>query len=84
MDLKIRHGKKPILYMVDQFSRFTLGVVIKKKELATVSEAVILNWIGAGYPRIKNIHTDNGGDFCGDVFNKLASIIGATRTTTAG
>ena len=84
MDLKIRHGKKPILYMVDQFSRFTLGVVIKNKELTTVSEAVIINWIGAGYPRIKNIHTDNGGDSCGDVSNKLASIIGATRTTTAG
>ena len=63
MDLKIRHNKKPILYMVDQFSRFTLGVVLKNKELATVTEAVITNWIGAGYPRIKNIHTDNGGDF---------------------
>ena len=84
MDLKIRHGKKPILYMVDQFSRFTLGVVIKNKEMTTVSEAVIVNWLGAGYPRIKNIHTDNGGEFCGDVSDKLASIIGATRTTTAG
>merc|ERR1711867_207586 len=84
MDLKIRHGKKPILYMVDQFSRFTLGVVIKNKEVATISEAVLINWIGAGYPRIKNIHTDNGGEFCGDVSNKMASIIGATRTTTAG
>ena len=47
MDLKIRHGKKPILYMVDQFSRFTLGVVIKNKELSTVSEAAIPYWIGA-------------------------------------
>ena len=84
MDLKLRHGKRPILYIVDQFSRFTLGVVIRNKELATVSEAVVIHWIGAGYPRIKNIHTDNGGDFCGDVSNKLASIIGATRTTTAG
>ena len=84
MDLKIRHGKRPILCMVDQFSRFTLGVVLKNKELATVTEAVIVHWIGAGYPRIKNIHTDNGGDFCGDTSNKVASIIGTTRTTTAG
>ena len=36
MDLKIRQGKKPILYMVDQFSIFTLGVVIKNKELAAI------------------------------------------------
>lgn len=84
MDLKIRHNKKPILYMVDQFSRFTLGVVLRDKQLTTVTEAVITHWIGAGYPRMKNIHTDNGGDFCGDTSNKVASIIGATRTTTAG
>ena len=84
MDLMIRHNKKPILYMVDQFSRFTLGVVLRNKELATVREAVITHWIGAGYPRMKNIHTDNGGDFCGDTSNKVATIIGATRTTTAG
>ena len=31
MDLKVRHGKKPILYIVDQFSRFTLGVIIRNK-----------------------------------------------------
>ena len=84
MDLKIRHNKRPILYMVDQFSRFTLGVVLRDKQLTTVTEAVITHWIGAGYPRMKNIHTDNGGDFCGDTSNKVASIIGATRTTTAG
>ena len=64
MSLKIRQGKKPILYMVDQFSRFTIGVVVKNKELTTISEAVIVNWIGTGHPRIKNIHTDNGGEGC--------------------
>ena len=84
MDLKIRNGKKPILYMVDQFSRFTLGVVIRNKELQTITEAVITHWIRAGYPKIKNIHIDNGRDFCGDVSNKVTSIIGATKTTTAG
>ena len=57
--------------MVDQFSRFTLGVVIKNRELATISEAVMINWIGAGYPRIKNIHTDSGGESCGDASNKM-------------
>ena len=79
MDLKVRHNKGPILYMVDQFSRFTLGVILRNKELTTVSEAVITHWIGAGYPMIKNIHTDNGGEFCGEVANKVATIIGATR-----
>ena len=61
-----------------------LGVVLKNKELATVTEAVSTHWIGPGYPRIKNIHTDNGGDFCGDVSNKLATFIGATKTTIKG
>ena len=40
MDLKIRQGKKPILYMVDQFSIFTLRVVIKNKELAAILRIV--------------------------------------------
>ena len=41
-------------------------------------------WIGAGYLRTKNIHTDSGGESCGDASNKMVSIIDATRTTTAG
>ena len=60
------------------------GVVVKNKELATISEEVIVNWIGAGHPRIGNIHTNNGGELCGDATDKLASIMGAMRTTTAG
>ena len=45
---------------------------------------LLLTGRGAGYPRIKNIHKTMAGTFCGDVSNKVASIIGATKTTTAG
>ena len=83
MDLKIRHKQRPILYMVDQYSRFTIGVIIKDKEAATIAEAILTKWVGAGYPRIKNIHTDNGGEFCGQIADRVAAILGATHTTTA-
>ena len=40
-----KEGYKYILYIVDKFSKFIKGVLIKDKEANTVISAVYINWI---------------------------------------
>ena len=49
--------------MVDEFSGFTKGVVLKDKEAETVVYALVKNWgYFSGLPK-KSFHADNGGEF---------------------
>ena len=60
-----KEGYKYILYIVDEFSKFMKGVLIKDKEAGTVVSAVYMNWVlglnglGFGVPT-KHIYSDNG------------------------
>ena len=73
IDLKI-HGKrgKIVLYMIDDFSRFTVAEVIPKKEGELVVKAIVDKWImGLPYGPPKQIISDNGLEF---VNSKMASM----------
>ena len=67
LDLKenIRYPSCPpyILYMVDQYSRFTMATFIKNKEGGTVAEALVREWI-RNHGVMKVILSDRGKEFC--------------------
>ena len=56
-----------ILYCVDVFSRFKIGVFIPNKEKTTVAEAIINNWIKIFWP-METLHSDRGSEFLNDVY----------------
>ena len=84
LDLKIRHGKKPILYIIDGFSRLTLAEIIPNKYPRIVAEVLVRKWIGGGFPGPATLHSDNGGEFTGKDLISVAENINAMVTTTAG
>ena len=53
--------KRHVVYMIDEFSRFTIAAVSKNKEAENVSNAILEHWClkGPGYPH-KCFHFDNG------------------------
>ena len=83
LDLKLRHKKRPILYMIDAYTRLTLGEIIENKECETVTCAIMKRWVGGGYPAPTTIHSDNGGEFSGKDMINLAENLNANVTTTA-
>ena len=62
LDLKVfgEGDMKYILYMVCNFSRFTMGCFIPKKEPKIIAEALLANWVKI-FGRMDYIHTDRGG-----------------------
>lgn len=83
LDLKFRPDEKPILYMIDMFSRLTLGDYVKDKRPENIAAKVIERWIGNGMGLPAMIHTDGGTEFRG-IFHDVASILGVLLTATAG
>ena len=64
LDLKeMRDDGKHILYMVDEFSRYTRAEVIKSKDPSAVMRAIEDSWIhrGPGWPA-KGFFSDRGGE----------------------
>ena len=86
LDLKIRtkKGKKDILYLIDGFSRLTLGELIPNKKPGTVAEVITRRWVGGGYGVPATLHSDNGGEFTGKDLINIAANFNANVTTTAG
>ena len=84
LDLKIRHKKRPILYLIDMFTRFTVASILKDKTAATVAEVVMTKWVGSSYPVPACFHSDNGKEFCGKMLITVAEQFNAMVTTTAG
>ena len=84
LDLKIRHKKKSILYMIDDFTKLTLGELIPNKKAETVAGVVVRRWVGSGYGRPRGIHTDGGGEFTGKDLINVAENLNCTLTVTAG
>ena len=71
MDLKIWKGK-PILYIIDYFTRFTVGTVIKSKQPDEVVKAVMTHWIRY-FQKPKEIITDQGTEFTGKAMMEAMS-----------
>ena len=58
------------LHMIDEFSRFSVAVIITDKKAETIIQGVVRFWfLKFGPPR--KIHVDNGGEFNNDSFRKL-------------
>ena len=83
LDLKFWRGKI-ILYLIDQWSRLTIGVFIKSKNPADVVNAIWTKWIAAGYGRPECIHSDKGGEFSNEEVGEMADQLGCKASTTAG
>ena len=80
MDLKIFHGKY-ILYMVDCFTRYTLGTVIPSKEPQVVIKAIIRLWIRI-FGKPKQFWFDNGGEFSNTMMMEVCSKLDIKIHTT--
>ena len=81
MDLKIWNGK-PILYIIDCFTRFTVGTVIKSKTPDDVVKAFMTHWIRY-FQKPKEIITDQGTEFTGAVIMEAMSKLDIKIHTTA-
>ena len=80
MDLKIWQGKY-ILYMVDCFTRYTLGTVIPSKEPQVVIKAIIRLWIRI-FGKPKQFWFDNGGEFSNTTMMEVCSKLDIKIHTT--
>ena len=84
LDLKeYPDGKnKYIFYLVDLFSRLTVGSLIPNKKPSTVGAGILKKWI-APMGRMDTIHSDRGGEFCCEELTQVAEYLGVRSTFTA-
>ena len=82
MDLKKWDNKNYILYFVDLFTRYTVGVVITDKKPETIVEALFNNWIRY-FTAPDMILTDNGGEFVNEAMKESCSVLNIYHATTA-
>ena len=84
IDLKeMREEGVYILYMVDEFTKFTRGEVIKNKTPSAVIEALERNWIrlGPGYPS-RGFFSDRGTEFCNKLVQEWTRKTGTSSRST--
>ena len=80
MDLKI-WNKQPILYMVDTFTRYTIGTLLKSKSPEEVISAMMIHWIRY-FQKPQAVITDNGGEFTAEVIREACSKLDIKVHTT--
>ena len=73
---KFQFGSKNVLWMVDTFTRFIQGKVLKNKEALTVVDALneAWNW-RVGFPS-RGFWADNGGEFQNGEMEEFTSEVG--------
>ena len=77
------NGKRYVLYLNDEFSKFIRGVIVKNKEMGTIVEAVIKDTrTFASFPK-KGYHADNGSEFDNQEFRALCNKAGITLTLSS-
>ena len=81
MDLKIWKGI-PILYMIDCFTRFTVGTVLKSKTPEAVVKAFMTHWVRY-FQKPREIITDQGLEFTGSIMMEAMSKLDIIIHTTA-
>ena len=84
LDLKeMRDDDKYILYLVDEFSRFTRAEVVPSKEAPVVLKALEDAWVhrGPGWPS-KGFFSDRGGEFDNKDMQEYARKVGITLRMT--
>ena len=65
IDLKIRHGDRPILYAVDNATNYVAACILDNKTPEEVATKFVRLWFGRGLPCILNLVSDNGLEFTG-------------------
>ena len=71
-----------ILYLVDCFSRFKQAVFIPDKKAATVTEAILTNWVKLFGP-MKYLHCDRGREWMNDCLQNFCFKFDIRLTATA-
>ena len=71
IDLKHWKNNLYILYMVDIFTKFTLGSFIKDQTPGTIIDTIVQMWIGSGLGSPKKFLEDNGGIFAKERFRDV-------------
>ena len=82
MDLKKWDDKRYILYLVDMFTRYTVGTVITDKKPETIVAKLFDDWIKY-FTAPDMILTDNGGEFVNESMKETCSILNVYHATTA-
>ncbi len=80
LDLKIFKGKY-ILYMVDCFTRYTVGTVIPSKDPQVVIKAMIKIWFRI-FGKPAQLWFDNGGEFSNNTMMEVCSALDIKIHTT--
>lgn len=72
-----------LLHIIDEFSRFSAGCIVKTKQTSEFVEKFITYWIGVhGSP--KKLYSDNGGEFNSAEVRDMAENFNIEVKTTAG
>ena len=85
LDLKewtFKGTKYYICYMIDMYSRLTMGNFIKDKSPESVIECIMGTWVPA-FGLMRGIHSDIGGEFSNSTLEEVASRLDIDVTTTA-
>ena len=82
MDLKEFKPGIYFLHMIDLYTRFSLAKVIKRKLPSVIVDNVILMWIASGLGPPEKFLTDNGGEFCNEVYKEMAEQFNVQVCTT--
>ena len=80
MDLKLFKGKN-ILYMIDTYTRYTIGTIVKSKEPEQIIKAFMEKWVRY-FQKPKSIITDNGKEFTADLTREVCSRLDIKMHTT--
>ena len=75
--INAENDPRMIVYMVDEFSKYTLAGIAKNKEADEVAKMILKKWclLGPGYPS-KSFFADNGTEFKKKNLEEIARRIG--------
>jgi len=77
-----KRGNVYILVISDYFSKYTDAYPLRRKTAFNCAKTLMEKWVVFhGVPTV--IHSDQGREFEGHVFQRLAQLLGATKTRTA-
>mgnify|MGYP001297108246 FL=1 len=85
VDLKIWPAKGTIvLYIIDAFTKFTLGVEVEDKKADTIIEPILDEWILKRFGPPRQIMFDNGKEFSNHKMREMCETFNIQMITTAG
>ena len=70
------------LHIIDIFTRFSAGCIVRTKDASVIGDKIIKNWIGIFGPP-KKLFSDNGGEFANEHITQLAQQFNIELMTTA-